>query len=187
MAKFRHKQTLVDAVQLLWSTWSEVCELADVGKFEDGHPEGCYVDAAGHVVEDGNGRMALKVPAGHPLVANLAYDGDWLVRNVDGELDVYTPDVFAMMFESADDPNQRKSSEFHPDWSQYPILASLVDGRQSVYVVSELGPELHRLLVDARADAVQFVHDVRADELAKARADERKRIRAMSHEDETLP
>jgi hypothetical protein len=36
--------------------------------------------------------------------------------------------------------------------------------------------ELRALLADARADAVQYVHDVRADELRKAREDERERV-----------
>lgn len=63
MAKFRRKPTPVEAVQLRWDTWSEVCELiAAPGGLKEGHPEGCYVDAEGNVTEDTNGRIGLKIP-----------------------------------------------------------------------------------------------------------------------------
>ena len=63
MAKFRSKTVIVEAVQLLWSTWSEMCEfIAAPGGLKEGHPEGCYVDQDGNETEDTNGRIGLKIP-----------------------------------------------------------------------------------------------------------------------------
>jgi hypothetical protein len=53
---------------------------------------------------------------------------------------------------------------YEPDWVKYPKLAAALANRPPEY-----GQELRALLVDARADAVQYVRDVRADELARAR------------------
>jgi hypothetical protein len=62
--------------------------------------------------------------------------------------------------------------EFEPDWKRYPKLASIFEPRVNVY-----WEELRSLLVEARADAVRYVSDVKMEELAKARAEERARLR----------
>ncbi len=103
--KFRKKAVVVEAVQLRWDTWTEMCEHADVGKFEDGKPEGCYIDAEWRRTEDTNGRIGLRIPffGDAHLSAHreglLAVQDDWIVRDADG-LSVYKPDVFVTMFES---------------------------------------------------------------------------------------
>ena len=165
MAHFRRKPTPVDALQLRWDTWSEMCELADVGKFADGHPEGCYVDAEGRVTDDSNARIGLRMPYGP--VGHVAVEGDWIVRMPDGELVVLKPVAFEALFESHAD----YEVEYRPRWPRYPHLDVVQEADQ------ELREELKKLLVDARADAVQYVLDVRAEELLRARADERGRIR----------
>ena len=73
--------------------------------------------------------------------------------------------------------HQDYSVEFKPDWTKYPKLASIFEHRPSKNVYWE---ELRELLVEARADAVRFVHDARVEELAAARANERKRSRSVS-------
>lgn len=168
MAKFRLKPTAVEAVQLLWSTWSEICEfIGDPGGLKEGGPEGCYVDANGEVTEDTNGRIGLKIPR-KPDGVEVAVQDDWIVR-MDGELVVYKPAIFAKLFESHADYRVA----FEPDWGKYPKLAAAFvhRPRENVY-----WDELRALLSDARADAAQYVHDVRVEELAAARADERKKM-----------
>ena len=100
--KFRQKQLLVDAVQLLWSTWSEMCELTN------GYGcTGCYVDDADNVTEDTNGRIGLKIPMLPTGSFRLAVENDWVVRELIGELRVYSHVVFVESFEPAnDDPNR---------------------------------------------------------------------------------
>ena len=163
MAKFRQRANLVEAVQLLWSTWNEMCAFTGVGT-------GCYVNPSGCETEDTNGRIGLKVPG----QIELAVEGDWIVRDENGVLHAYTPNAFAGTFEPAEDPNKRESVDFEPDWRKYPKLAAVFKHRPVENLYWE---ELRGLIADAQADAVRYVHDVRADELAKARADERARIK----------
>ena len=68
MAKFMNKPVIVDAVQLRWDNWSEMCEHAGVGEFSAGKPEGYYVDAEGRETNS-NG------PAKEKRVDRLFYRG----------------------------------------------------------------------------------------------------------------
>lgn len=97
MPKFMKKPVVITAVQLKWSTWSEMCEHADVGKLSDGKPEGCYVDSEGKVTTNKNGRIGLHIPTLEGLM--LAVEGDWVIRGVKGELYPCKPDIFAMTYE----------------------------------------------------------------------------------------
>ena len=38
--KYRKKPVVIEAIQLRWDTWSEMCDHAKVGKLTDGKPEG---------------------------------------------------------------------------------------------------------------------------------------------------
>ena len=177
MARFRLKPTPVEAIQLRWDTWSEMCEHIAAPCTMSGPPVGCYVDQDGNETDDTNGRMGLKIPrpASVPDGVEIAVQDDWIVR-MDGELVVYKPDAFAALFESHAD----YKVAFEPDWSQYPRLAEAFvhRPRENTY-----WKELRALMVDARADAVQYVHDVRAEELTAARADERAKIAAFIDDD----
>lgn len=182
MAKFRSKTVVVHAVQLLWATWNEVCSLIDApGGLEKGNPEGCYVDDAGTVTEDTNGRIGLKIPTpDQPEPFALAVEGDWIVRGLSGELYPLSAAEFGKQYEPID---ERASAAFEFDWDKYPNLRFVIAESSAVAVVrtdertrARARKELWDLLVDARADAVRFVHDVRADDLQKARQDERQRV-----------
>jgi hypothetical protein len=158
MARFRRKPVRVEAVQLRWDNWDEMCEHADVGNCD---AAGCYIDAEGRVTDGPNGRLLLKIPG-----VGVAVQGDWIVRMPDGGLEVFKPAAFAALFESHAD----YKLDFEPDWKKYMELASIVFARPRH---NAYWNELRELLVEARADAVQYVHDVKAEELAAARADER--------------
>jgi hypothetical protein len=172
-SKYVFTEAIVEAVPLRWDTWSEVCEFMNVGRFEGGCPEGCYVDASGNITDDCNGRMGLKIPHGGGKYT-LAVQDDLLVRTADGNCMVFGQATFAAIFNPVP---PEYSVEFKPDWSKYPKLAGAFEHRPEMNVYWE---ELRALLTEARADAVQYVHDVRAGELLAARADERARIAAAS-------
>lgn len=166
MGHFRRRPTPIDAVQLRWDTWDDVCKLIDApGGLAEGNPEGCYVDQDGKETDDSNGRIGLKIPVGTSV--QLAVQDDWIVRMPDGAIDSFKPAAFTALFES----HAEYEVEYRPRWPRYPHL-DVVQGADR-----ELREELKKLLVDARADAVQYVLDVRAEELLRARADERGRIR----------
>ncbi len=104
--RFRKKPVVIEAVQLLWSTWDEMCAHADVGKLEDGKASGCYVSRADRctVTEDGNGLMGLAIPTLEGLM--IGVEGDWIIRGVKGELYPCKPDIFDLTYE----PEETQSS-----------------------------------------------------------------------------
>ena len=92
MSKFRKKPVVIEAVQLRWDTWSEMCEHAGVGKLEDGKPEG-KMDVSG-------GGISLQIPTLEGVM--LANENDWIIRGVEGELYPCKPDIFEKTYEFID-------------------------------------------------------------------------------------
>ena len=90
--KYRKKPIVVEAVQLLWDTWNEMCEHAGVGKLSNGEPEG--------VTLDGN-RIGLRIPTLEGLMTGE--EGDWIIRGVKGELYPCKSDVFAATYDPVED------------------------------------------------------------------------------------
>lgn len=104
MSRFRKKPVEVDAVQLDWSTWGEMCEHADVGELSDGKPHGGWAvpgneaatfsdsqDSDAHV-------LALAIPTLEGLMVGI--EGDWIIRGVKGELYPCKPEIFEATYES---------------------------------------------------------------------------------------
>jgi hypothetical protein len=105
MAKFMNKPIVVDAVQLRWDNWSEMCEHAAVGHLTDGKPEGCYVDAGGHITGDSSARIGLQIQVSSDCVPKailIAVQDDWIVRDHNGELSVCKPDIFVTTYNPLD-------------------------------------------------------------------------------------
>jgi hypothetical protein len=102
MPKFRKKPVVVEAVQLCWDTWSEMCDHAGVGPFSEGKPQGCYIDNEGHPYDPANLSYPTKKPHNHKLGLQiptlegvmLATEGDWVIKGVEGELYPCKPDIF---------------------------------------------------------------------------------------------
>lgn len=96
--KVRKKPVVVDAVQLSWATWSEVCDFVTVPGFR-----GCYLDDAGNVLPDG--AISLKMGAIIPtledanLAKHVATEGDWIIRGVAGEFYPCKPEIFLATYE----------------------------------------------------------------------------------------
>lgn len=98
MGKFRKKPVVIEAVQLRWDTWSEMCEHADVGRLSDNKPEGCYVDPlTGLQTEDTNGEIGILIPTLEGLM--LGRQGDWIIKGVFDELYPCKPDIFEKTYE----------------------------------------------------------------------------------------
>ena len=95
--KFRKKPIVVEAVQLLWTTWHEMCDHAGVGKLKEGKPEGCYVNEKGQITKDTNGCLGLRIPT--PEGVMLAIEGDWVIKGIKGELYPCKPDIFEATYE----------------------------------------------------------------------------------------
>ena len=97
--KFRKKPVVIEAVQLRWDTWNEMCEFAGVGHLKDGKPEGCYIGPddkprGGREFED---RIGMWIPTLEGVM--VAVQDDWVIRGIKGELHSCKPDIFAMTYE----------------------------------------------------------------------------------------
>jgi len=100
--KFRKKPVVIEAVQLLWSTWSEMCDHAGVGKLADGKPEGTFVNEKNEAVSDsGDGRIALAIPTLEGVM--IGVEGDWVIKGIKGELYPCKPDIFEATYERVDE------------------------------------------------------------------------------------
>lgn len=102
MTHYRKKPVVIEAVQLRWDTWGEMCEFAGVGSLDEGKPEGCFVweDGTGHKEDDGRGVMGLAIPTLEGVM--LATQDDWVIRGIKGELYPCKPDIFEATYELAD-------------------------------------------------------------------------------------
>lgn len=105
MAKYRKKPVVVEAVQLRWDTWDEVCSHANVGKLADGKPEGCYIDSvSGRDSDDPvseRHEIGLRIPTLEGLM--IARQDDWVIRGVKGELYPCKPDIFEATYEPVEE------------------------------------------------------------------------------------
>ncbi len=99
MSKFRKKPVVIEAVQLLWENWSEVCDHAGVGEPGSGKPTGCYIGPDGQPLPDGQNseELGLLIPTLEGLM--VARQSDWIIRGVKGELYPCKPDIFEATYE----------------------------------------------------------------------------------------
>ena len=102
MAKYRKKPVVIEAVQLLRSTWNEMCKHAGVGKLSKGKPEECFVNAKGEVCSfpDADDRIGLQIPTLEGLM--LGIEGDYIIKGVKGELYPCKPDIFEATYEKVE-------------------------------------------------------------------------------------
>lgn len=87
MAKFRSRVVVIEAVQLRWDTWSEMCDHAGVGKLADGKPEG---------QQDGE-KIQLAIPTLEGIMT--ANENDWVIKGIKGELYPCRPDIFEALYD----------------------------------------------------------------------------------------
>lgn len=103
MAKFQLRP--IDAVQLTWENWNEVCDLLKVGKFSEGKPEGCYLDPATMLPFDDPQKtseiLGLKIPSNFDRKKyELVKQGDWLV-NIQDTFRPMSDELFRKLYEPA--------------------------------------------------------------------------------------
>lgn len=101
MSQYRKKPVVIEAVQLRWDTWEEMCIHANVGKLIDGMPEGCYVSPEG-IVRDGHettDKMGLLIPTLEGVMIGI--QDDWIIKGIKNELYPCKPDIFEASYERA--------------------------------------------------------------------------------------
>lgn len=104
--KFRKKPVVIEAVQLRWTQWSEVCELlGDAFLIEN--PGGANTITVGEASdtcgEAGPLYIALNVRTAHDDIAIVRH-GDWIIPEKQaGRFYPCKPDVFAATYEPIED------------------------------------------------------------------------------------
>lgn len=86
--KYRKKPVVIDAVQLTWPNWNEMCDFAGVGKLSDGKPEGIFGE---------NHAIGLSIPTLEGLM--VASENDWIIKGIKGEFYPCKPDIFEATYE----------------------------------------------------------------------------------------
>ena len=95
MARYRKKPVVIEAVQLTWPTWGEVCSFIDLPWGDDG-VHGVYTKD-GVITDDWKDRIGLTIPT---LEGNmLAVENDYIIKGVNGEFYPCKPDIFEKTYE----------------------------------------------------------------------------------------
>jgi hypothetical protein len=104
MPKYRKKPVVIEAVQLRWTQWNEVCELlgdALLAENPDGAREITADEASDTCGEDGPTYIALDVRTVHGEIATVRH-GDWIIpEKTPGRFYPCKPDVFAASYDPA--------------------------------------------------------------------------------------
>lgn len=84
MAKFRKKPVVIEAVQLRWDNWSEMCDFIKGQGFRGKHLDRDRIGLEIHTLE---GTM-------------LGEENDWIIKGVKGEFYPCKPDIFEATYEA---------------------------------------------------------------------------------------
>jgi hypothetical protein len=110
MPRFRKKPVEIEAVQLSWLTWNEVCDL--VGEFPEGM-KGVYVRPGtttySATLQDQNDEIGLLIPTLEGTM--LAKQGDWVIKGVKGEIYPCKPDIFDLTYEPVTENDRPEISQ----------------------------------------------------------------------------
>ena len=96
--KYRKKPVVIEAIQLRWTTWNELCDFLGsiVSKDNPGRNSNDYSDTCGEQPP----YIELTIPT---LEGNhLAKHGDWIIKGVNGEFYPCKPDIFELTYEKAE-------------------------------------------------------------------------------------
>jgi hypothetical protein len=98
--KYRKKPVVVEAVQLRWDTWNEMCDHAGVGSLEDGRPQGVSRNESTGEEFTGDG-PGLAIPTLEGLMIGCPFD--YIIKGVKGELYPCKPDIFEATYEPVEE------------------------------------------------------------------------------------
>lgn len=99
MTKFRKKPVVIEAFQLRWTQWSEVCDFLGDIISEENPARTDALDYSDKCGEDGP-YLAVTIPT--PEGNMVARHGDWIIKGVKGEFYPCKPDIFEATYEDAE-------------------------------------------------------------------------------------
>jgi hypothetical protein len=100
MAKYRKKPVVIEAVQLTWRNWNEICDFVPKPWFV----RGTMLDEEGKPLPEGQYRFANNNEELGLIIRTLegellAKGNDWIIKGVKGEFYPCKPDIFAQTYE----------------------------------------------------------------------------------------
>lgn len=103
MPRFRKRPVQIEAAQLRWTTWNEVCEMLGDALLAE-NPNGARgipaAEASDTCGEEGPTYIALDVRTVHGEIATVRH-GDWIIpEDRPGRFYPCKPDVFAKTYEA---------------------------------------------------------------------------------------
>jgi len=99
--RYRKKPVVIEAVQLRWSTWSEVCDfLGEIVSPANPAREISVEEVSDTCGEQGPLYIALTIPTLEG--DHIALHGDWIIKGVKGEFYPCKPDIFEATYEAVD-------------------------------------------------------------------------------------
>jgi hypothetical protein len=102
MPTFRKKPVEIEAVQLCWRNWGQVCDLLGdiISTANPARSVDTYSDTCGEETNADCKWIELTIPT---LEGNhVARHGDWIIRGVKGEFYPCKPDIFALTYDAVD-------------------------------------------------------------------------------------
>ena len=97
MPFYRKKPVVIEAVQLSWRNWNEVCKF--LGDTLGATNPGRYGPASDTCGEPGPDYINLTIPTLEG--DHTALHGDWIIKGVNGEFYPCKPDIFEKTYEVA--------------------------------------------------------------------------------------
>lgn len=94
--KFKKKPIVIEAVQLTWKTWCEICDFLN-GILSAENPARNVETFSDTCGEQGPHYIELTIPTLEGDV--IARHGDWIIKGIAGEFYPCKPDIFAKSYE----------------------------------------------------------------------------------------
>lgn len=97
MAKYIKKPIVIEAVQLRWDTWGEICDFIGEDFVSKGFT-GCYIDEDGKVSDDASNKaIGIKIPTLEGEM--LGVENDYIIKGIAGEFYPCKPDIFYKLYD----------------------------------------------------------------------------------------
>lgn len=97
MKRYRKKPVVIEAIQLRWDTWNDVCEFLQSGSQK---VDGCYITDEGQETTEVTDRIGCRI---HTIEGTmLAVEGDWIIKGVKGEFYPCKDEIFQATYEPVD-------------------------------------------------------------------------------------
>ncbi len=102
MSRFRKKPVVIEAVQLNWRNWGEVCDFLGgiIGPHNPGRSSAEHSDTCGEETNGDCQWIEITIPTLEG--DHIAKHGDWIIKGVKGEFYPCKPNIFAATYEPAE-------------------------------------------------------------------------------------